>query len=245
MPSGAAALASTAPVRTLTQTLVVTFAMQALVDMETTNPVAYELLLRDAKAKDASASSLLARLKPRARRRLALEAINFAQLMARVPQSPRMHINLDIEDLDLVAQMRDLTGITIEIVEGSVDQDVLATTIDAIHDRGGLAAMDDFGSALWMVDAPLTYPWDVIKLDKEVLSWTKAQHIALRDDLVSQCPTAVVCLEGIETTEHLRVAQLVGANLLQGYARGRPLVPPVHPQIEFQDWELAPACLAQ
>ncbi len=45
--------------------------------------------------------------------------------------------------------------ITIEIVEGSVDPEVLARAIDAIHDRGGRAAMDDFGSTLWTLDAPL------------------------------------------------------------------------------------------
>ena len=229
--SSIAALAQSEP------QVVATFAMQAIIDVDTEIPVAYELLARDTRAKNAPAGPLMARLTPGGRRRLVYEAVKYAQLMVRVPQSPRMHINLDLEDLDLVAQMGDLTNITIEIVEGSVDPEALARAIDAIHDRGGRAAMDDFGSTLWTLDAPLKLAWDVIKLDRGVLSWTREQCSGLQEGLASHCPDVDVCLEGIEAVDHLRVAELVGANLLQGYAYGHPLVPPVHPQIGFQEQE--------
>jgi EAL domain-containing protein (putative c-di-GMP-specific phosphodiesterase class I) len=211
--------------------------MQAIIDVDTEIPVAYELLARDTRAKNAPAGPLMARLTPSGRRRLVYEAVNFAQLMAQVPQSPRIHVNLDLEDLDLVAQMGDLTNITIEIVEGSVDPDVLASAIDAIHERNGYAAMDDFGSPLWSGNA-LTNDWDLVKLDLSVLSWTEDRWSDLQDDLVKHCLDADVCLEGIETEEHLQAAKTIGANLLQGYACGVPLIPQIHPQVEFVNSEV-------
>jgi len=77
----------------------------------------------------------------------------------------------------------------------------------------------------------------VIKLDQGVLSWTREQCSGLQEELSSRCPDVDVCLEGIEAVDHLRVAELVGANLLQGYTYGHPLVPPVQPQIGFQEQE--------
>ncbi len=210
-----------------------TFAMQAIIDVDTEIPVAYELLARNTRAKNAPAGPLIARLTPSGRRRLALEALSYAQIMVQVTRSLPIHVNLDIDNLDLVDDMGDLTNITIEIVEGSVDPEVLARAIDAIHDRGGRAAMDDFGSTLWTLDAPLSLTWDMIKLDKDVLSWTREQCSGLRRVLDRQCSDTDVCLEGIETNAHMSTAKQVGANLLQGYAYGHPLVSLIHPQIEF------------
>jgi EAL domain-containing protein (putative c-di-GMP-specific phosphodiesterase class I) len=228
------ALAQSELIQDQPKRLVATFAMQAIIDAKTGLVFGYELLARDVRGKDRSAAGIIERLTSTGRRRLALEAVSYAQVMAQVAQSPRLHVNLDIEDLDLVTRMGDLTNITIEIVEGCVDPEVLASAIEMIHERGGHAAMDDFGSQLWSGNA-LENDWDLVKLDKCVLSWTEDRWSDLQGDLAKHCPDADVCLEGIETEEHLRAARTTGATLLQGYACGVPLIPQIHPQVELID----------
>ena len=231
------ALAQSELIQDQPKRLVATFAMQAIIDAKTGLVFGYELLARDVRGKDRSAAGIIERLTSTGRRRLALEAVSYAQVMAQVAQSPRLHVNLDIEDLDLVTRMGDLTNITIEIVEGCVDSEVLASAIEMIHERGGHAAMDDFGSPLWSENA-LEHDWDLVKLDKCVLSWTEDRWSDLLGDMAKHCPDAGVCLEGNETEEHLRAARTIGANLLQGYTCGVPLIPQIHPQIEFTDSEV-------
>ena len=144
--SGIMALTQSELIQDQSKRLVATFAMQVIIDAKTGLVFGYELLARDVRGEDRSAAGIIERLTSTGHRRLALEAVSYAQVMAQVAQSPRLHVNLNIEDLDLVTRMGDLTNITIEIVEGCVDSEVLASAIEMIHERGGHAAMDDFGS---------------------------------------------------------------------------------------------------
>ncbi len=231
--SGIMALTQSELIQDQNKRLVATFAMQAIVDAKTGLVFGYELLARDVRGKDRSAAGIIERLTSTGRRRLALEAVSYAQVMAQVTQSPRLHVNLDIEDLDLVTRMGDLTNITIEIVEGFVDPEVLASAIEMIHERGGHAAVDDFGSPLWSENA-LEHDWDLVKLDKCVLSWDMGRCLNLHRQLSALCRTAKVCLEGVESAIHCQASDWVGADLLQGYKFGQPMIPAIHPQIEFQ-----------
>jgi EAL domain-containing protein (putative c-di-GMP-specific phosphodiesterase class I) len=145
-----------------------------------------------------------------------------------------MHVNVELDDLDILSDVDDLTDVTVEIVEGDVNLDRLAATIELIHSKGGLVAIDDLGSAIWPLNVPLDIEWDVIKLDRDVLTWSERRCADLQEKIFGRS----VCLEGVEVDSHLLVAESVGATLLQGYAYGMPTILPVYPQIGFSDLEL-------
>lgn len=211
--------------------LVATLALQAIVDIETRGPVAHELLVRDIGSKASGAVRVMERLSDAGRRRLAVEAIGYARTF----QHRQMHVNINLDDLGILEDIEDLANVTIEIVEGNRNLGQLTRTIDLVHAKGGLVAMDDLGSPAWPINAPLDAEWDIIKLDQGVLGWSERRCA----DLKRAVDGRNICLEGIEVDEHLIVAKRVGATLLQGYAYGAPTILPVYPQIEFSDSELA------
>ncbi|MHB1731934.1 MAG: EAL domain-containing protein [Ferrimicrobium acidiphilum] len=210
--------------------LVATLALQAIVDIETRSAVAHELLVRDIASRTSGAVRVMERLNDAGRRRLAVEAIGYARTF----QHRQMHVNIDLDDLDVLDQIEDLTNVTVEIVEGNRNLNRLTRTIDLIHTKGGLVAMDDLGSPAWPLNAPLDAEWDIIKLDQDVLGWSERRCA----DLKRAVGGRNICLEGIEVEKHLIVAEKVGATLLQGYAYGIPTILPVYPQIAFSDLEL-------
>lgn len=215
-------------------TIIATFAIQAIVDAKTHDTVAHELLVRDARSKMNGAMCITERLSEAGRRRLAIEAIGYAQMLAKVFYHRQMHVNIDLDDLDILSDVDDLTDVTVEILEGDRNLDRLASTIELVHSKGGLVAMDDLGSEAWPLNVPLDIEWDVIKLDQSVLTWSKRRRADLREVISGRS----ICLEGIEADNHLPVAESVGATLLQGYAYGIPTILPVYPQIGFSDLEL-------
>ena len=215
--------------------LIATLALQAIVDIKTRSAVAHELLVRDVGSRASGAMCVIERLSDAGRRRLAVEAIEYAQMLAQSFQHRQMHVNIDLDDLGVLDDIEDLANVTIEIVEGNRNLGQLTRTIDLVHAKGGLVAMDDLGSPSWPINAPLDAEWDVIKLDQGVLGWSERRCA----DLKRAVDGRNVCLEGIEVEKHLIVAERVGATLLQGYAYGVPTILPVYPQIEFSDLELA------
>jgi EAL domain-containing protein (putative c-di-GMP-specific phosphodiesterase class I) len=216
--------------------VVATFAIQAIVDAKTHNAVAHELLARDARSRVNDALYVIGRLNEAGRRRLLVEGIEYARALAQVFYDRQMHVNIDLGDLDLLNYVDNLSDVTIEILEGNVNLDKLAATIELIHSKGGLVAMDDYGSAAWPLNTPLDIGWDIIKLDRDVLNWSDSQCANLKKKIAG----ISVCLEGVEVESDLLIAERVGATLLQGYAYGMPVVLPSCAQVGFNELELTP-----
>jgi len=99
-------------------------------------------------------------------------------------------------------------------------------SVDALRKRGLLVALDDFGTGFASLTHLLSFPVDVIKIDKSFV-----------DRLATSAPSSVivgavldiarklnmqVVAEGVETTEQVSKLAELGCRLGQGYLFGRP-----------------------
>jgi EAL domain-containing protein (putative c-di-GMP-specific phosphodiesterase class I) len=98
--------------------------------------------------------------------------------------------------------------------------------VDALRKRGLLVALDDFGTGFASLTHLLSFPVDVIKIDKSFV-----------DRLATSAPSSVivgaildiarklnmkVVAEGVETHEQVDKLKELGCILGQGYLFGRP-----------------------
>ncbi|MDB5529595.1 MAG: diguanylate cyclase [Devosia sp.] len=99
-------------------------------------------------------------------------------------------------------------------------------SVDALRKRGLLVALDDFGTGFASLTHLLSFPVDVIKIDKSFI-----------DRLTTSAPSSVivgavldiarklnmrVVAEGVETAEQVDKLRELGCSLGQGYLFGRP-----------------------
>ena len=87
-------------------------------------------------------------------------------------------------------------------------------------------AVDDYGTGYSNVSNLLRYMPDYVKIDRSLLSeiHNKPQKQHFVREIISFChDTGIKALaEGVETVEELRIAILLGVDLLQGYYMGKP-----------------------
>jgi EAL domain-containing protein (putative c-di-GMP-specific phosphodiesterase class I) len=90
---------------------------------------------------------------------------------------------------------------------------------------GGLAlAIDDLGAGTSRMQQLARHEWAWVKLDRSFLQVGERGRILLRHSvaMLHDLGSRVV-LEGIETSEHLEIARLAGADLAQGILLGEPI----------------------
>ena len=99
-------------------------------------------------------------------------------------------------------------------------------SVDALRKRGLLVALDDFGTGFASLTHLLSFPVDVIKIDKSFIDrlTTSVPSSVIVDavlDIARKLNMKVVA-EGVETAEQLDKLREFGCVLGQGYLFGRP-----------------------
>ncbi len=119
-------------------------------------------------------------------------------------------------------------SLTIEITEHPTGQscDAVTTAACRLAMRGCGISIDDFGRGTTSLERLFDLPLTELKIDKEIF-WKcndGREPSRLLKEVVSYCDDRNISsvIEGIETTEHLAHAALLGARLGQGYLWDRP-----------------------
>ncbi|RKE79216.1 EAL domain-containing protein [Rhizobium sp. AG855] len=121
--------------------------------------------------------------------------------------------------------------LVIEVTETALPADIGTATdlLFAFKDAGCRIALDDFGSGYSSIAFARVVRPDIIKLDAIFVGETSETIFGseMLSSLItmSSCMSSLVVVEGVEDAHCLAVAQLAGAQWLQGYHFGRPEIP--------------------
>jgi diguanylate cyclase (GGDEF)-like protein len=118
--------------------------------------------------------------------------------------------------------------IVFELLETVVDQNAkhVAHAVSKLRHRGIRVALDDFGIGYSSLERLQGLDVDFVKIDKQFVHG--AAHSNRGVDLfasmvdLSHRLGAQTVVEGVETAQHLELAQQAGANFVQGYFLGLP-----------------------
>jgi diguanylate cyclase (GGDEF)-like protein len=99
--------------------------------------------------------------------------------------------------------------------------------VEALRDQGILVALDDFGTGFASLTHLLSFPVDVIKIDRsfvEKLGGDQPSEVVVRAilDIARRLDMRVIA-EGIETTQQVAVLRQFGCLMGQGYLFSRPV----------------------
>lgn len=163
---------------------------------------------------------------------LEAEAVRAALATANRPPGCFLSVNLSPSALSSPetggALPDDLHGVVIEITEEErvLDVDALQRHLDPLRARGARIAVDDAGEGYAGLQQVMSMRADIIKLDRALVADVHADpaKIALIGSLVhfARSTGAVICAEGVETLDELRVLIHLGVAYGQGWALGRP-----------------------
>lgn len=166
-----------------------------------------------------------------------LQALALRRLLE-VPGRPNrtwLSLNLDAGALatDAIQEAlpEDLGGIVIEVTEQELppDDEVLQRTLAGLRARGAKIALDDAGAGYAGLQHVVRIRPDIIKLDRSLVQGvdSDAERLALIESFAafSARTGALLCAEGIETADELRVLVEARVDLGQGYHLGRPAPP--------------------
>ena len=159
-----------------------------------------------------------------------------AALDGAIDPSLALFVNLEPESLG-VACPRHLTPVieaagrhlrvVAEFTERSLADDpaTLLRAVAQVRANGWGVALDDVGAEpASLALLPFVHP-DVIKLDLRLVQERTNADVAAIANAVrahSEHTGAVILAEGVETSQHLQVAQVLGASYAQGWFYGRP-----------------------
>jgi len=101
--------------------------------------------------------------------------------------------------------------------------------VEALRDQGILVALDDFGTSYASLTHLLSFPVDIIKIDRSFVSRI-ATDVPSRIVVSALIDIAVklgmrVIAEGVETAEQAEILRDLGCLLGQGYLFSRPVTP--------------------
>ncbi|CAN7184425.1 EAL domain-containing protein [Phyllobacterium sp. LjRoot231] len=123
-----------------------------------------------------------------------------------------------------------LKHIVLEVNEsvfmGGSDQFV-AKAVKRLRDKGLLVALDDFGTGYASLTHLISFPVDVIKIDRsfvEALAYGKTSSVIVAAimDMANRLDIRVIA-EGIESLEQVRQLSELGCQFGQGYLFGKPV----------------------
>jgi len=94
----------------------------------------------------------------------------------------------------------------------------------AITDKGIRFLLDDFGTGYSNLETLISKPFDIVKLDRSVVSnaTNRYELLALITGMLTHLKKRMVA-EGVETAEQLEVVKQVGIQFVQGYYFSRPV----------------------
>lgn len=120
-------------------------------------------------------------------------------------------------------------NITLEITETALfkDSEKIKRSLEILSDFGCLIALDDFGTGFSSISHLITYPIDVVKLDKSMLhdnGHDSEQQRKVFSGLALMLKTLgfTVVAEGVETAEQLALCKQIGVDKVQGYYLAKP-----------------------
>ena len=149
-----------------------------------------------------------------------------------------------IEWIEYLAQAHD-ADVIVEVSERmNVPESEVATLIDALHNAGALAALDDYGTASSSDERLKAHQWDICKIDYRPVMRPEKDRIA--QAVVEYCDRRGIktVLEGLETAADLQLVDRIAANWNQGFAYGLPfLSKPAYEgeqHVEISAWGMAP-----
>ena len=155
---------------------------------------------------------------------------------------PRISVNLsrrNLADVDLVQHLLGIIDryqvphqyLEIELTETAMDVEFseLKTIVEGIRNAGITAAVDDFGMGYSSLTMIRDIPWDVLKIDESFLP-REGDPLEVQKTLMFRYVVAMAqsmglkCIvEGIETSDQLRLIQQNGCDEAQGFFFDRPL----------------------
>ncbi len=166
---------------------------------------------------------------------LELRAVEAALAAPGRPAGTYLAFNLSaaalMSDVVLAGLPQDLSDVVIEITENArmSDTDTLAERLAPLRARGARIAMDDAGAGYSGLQQVMRIQPDIIKLDRALVANVDSDpaKAALIDSFVRFAARTgtVICAEGIETPEELRVLADLDVTFGQGFGIARPATP--------------------
>lgn len=121
--------------------------------------------------------------------------------------------------------------ITLEITENTAvsTPELMLRHMKALGDMGVKFAMDDYGSGNSNCTYLIQFPFEEIKIDKQIV-WAAFDNPTARVVLENEIRTISglgrsIVVEGIETEEQSEAMKQLGVSYIQGYYYGRPMPP--------------------
>ncbi len=119
--------------------------------------------------------------------------------------------------------------IILEITETikPIDSRLLKENMLKLKEAGFKLSLDDFGTGYSTFESLLTLPYDIIKLDRNLLLACEKETIKL--DILKKVVSMIksldfeVILEGVETKKQDEIARKIGVDKIQGYYYSKPL----------------------
>ena len=117
----------------------------------------------------------------------------------------------------------------IEITESAFVEDAqeVVPVITKIRDSGFKVEIDDFGSGYSSFGALIDLPFDVLKIDMQIIKSMdrnpKVKEIIKMIINLSKTMDATTVAEGVETIEHYNFLKESGCDVIQGYYMSKPL----------------------
>lgn len=123
----------------------------------------------------------------------------------------------------------DPSRINFEITETAAiySSEIMLKNMEKLGREGISFSLDDFGSGYANINYLLNFPFSIIKLDREMVSWEKQSEksiVALKYSIkmLKEMGYYIVA-EGMEDAEHARLLSEKGCDYQQGYFFSRPL----------------------
>ncbi|UAJ12605.1 bifunctional diguanylate cyclase/phosphodiesterase [Glacieibacterium megasporae] len=122
------------------------------------------------------------------------------------------------------------SAICLEVTESMVSDKEIAVVLRNIRSLGVRIAIDDFGTGFSSLSYLRRLPADIVKLDSSFLDQSDED----RDDVdfvgavvaLIHAAGMTVIQEGVETSDQLAIIKVSGADMVQGFMFGRPLLAP-------------------
>lgn len=122
------------------------------------------------------------------------------------------------------------SALTFEVTEGRIadgGNPVVRKTLATLHDMGIRLSIDDFGTGYSAMSYLKDLPFDEMKIDKSFILRldTNDRDVAIVSALLglAKALSLEVAAEGVESDTTAEILRVLGCNILQGFALGRPM----------------------
>ena len=141
-----------------------------------------------------------------------------------------MKDDLYVDILNIIKEYNIPKGmVNFEITETAtyISKNNLKNNMEMLKKEGISFAMDDFGTGFANMNSIIEFPFDIIKIDKSML-WLAMESeksmciLRYMIDMLKAMNLKII-VEGIETTEHIKLLEKLGCNYFQGYFFSKPI----------------------